>query len=303
MSVHVSSWAWQQDLPIGTKLVLLKLADCANEDGECHPSKARMAAECGMSRRAIQGHLQKLREQGLLVRHERWTVNGRQTSNMYVLAFGGENVASPEGEGSFSPEGERSFSGGENVASPSIEEPSLEPSDEPSGDLQEQSASPTARENRKQIEARWGEHTPTLIRHRHDYFKSRATQTLIDRAVREHGLEEVLGAITNYATILASDEYVWSHRWPLREFFKRGLDRFVPEAEPLRNYQADPERGMSVQEILHYHERGHDERAGDRNGAGDAEERVPERAHPEGNVAGLLERAWRPELPGDDAGG
>lgn len=67
MSVHVSSWAWKQNVgSAGTKLVLLKLADNANDQGVAWPHQETIAAECEVDVRTVQRAVTKLRELGLL---------------------------------------------------------------------------------------------------------------------------------------------------------------------------------------------------------------------------------------------
>ena len=75
-----------------------------------------------------------------------------------------------------------------------------------------------------------------LISHRPNYFERRDVADEISRALRRHGREGVIAAIKNYATVLGSDDHMWNHSWPCKEFLRRGLDRFVDESEPLRQY-------------------------------------------------------------------
>jgi hypothetical protein len=80
MSISIMTMAWQADIPAGRKLVLLSLADNANDRGECYPSIDAVAARCGLSVRAVQGHISDLEKVGMLSRQER---NGR--SNLFTL--------------------------------------------------------------------------------------------------------------------------------------------------------------------------------------------------------------------------
>ncbi len=72
--------AWRADIPAGRKLVLLSLADNANDRGECYPSVDAVAARCGLSVRAVQGHIADLEKAGMVSRMER---NGR--SSLFTL--------------------------------------------------------------------------------------------------------------------------------------------------------------------------------------------------------------------------
>ena len=52
--------AWAVELPAGDKLVLLALADCANDEGKCWPGLASLCAKTGMCKRTLQEALRQL---------------------------------------------------------------------------------------------------------------------------------------------------------------------------------------------------------------------------------------------------
>jgi hypothetical protein len=85
------------------KLVLLKLADNANDQGECWPSYNYIAEQCEMSRRSVMDHVKKLEKSGFLRREYRKGVKGN-SSNVFHLDFdentglGGESTALPPSE-------------------------------------------------------------------------------------------------------------------------------------------------------------------------------------------------------------
>ncbi len=63
---------WKLKLQAPRKMVLLALADNANDEGtDCWPSVGKLVEKCSMSERAIQGHLAALEESGYIKRHER----------------------------------------------------------------------------------------------------------------------------------------------------------------------------------------------------------------------------------------
>ena len=70
------------------KLVLLKLADQANDDGICWPSYETIAEACEVDRRSVMRHVKKLEEDGFL-RVERVydTKNKKNASNRYHLTI------------------------------------------------------------------------------------------------------------------------------------------------------------------------------------------------------------------------
>ena len=61
----------------------------------------------------------------------------------------------------------------------------------------------------------------------------------IDRALRDSSLEEVSQAIKNYAEILKGAQYYFKYSWTLKDFLKRGLDKFLDLEIAKRNYGGD----------------------------------------------------------------
>ena len=61
----------------------------------------------------------------------------------------------------------------------------------------------------------------------------------IDRALRDSSLEVVSQAIKNYAEILKGDQYYFKYSWTLKDFLKRGLDKFLDLEIAKRNYGGD----------------------------------------------------------------
>lgn len=83
MSVRVMTAVWGLDLPDSEKIVLLALADCANDEGGCWPSMATLAKKCSKTDRTVQASIKGLVERGHLSRVEipgkgcRYTVHPR----------------------------------------------------------------------------------------------------------------------------------------------------------------------------------------------------------------------------------
>ncbi|KFA58932.1 hypothetical protein A9G48_00555 [Gilliamella sp. wkB18] len=84
------------------KLVLIKLADNANDKGECFPSIAYIADQCEISERSVQNHIKQLEVDGLLKIESRKSENGLNKSNIYYLNFSGANPAPYGANGSIS---------------------------------------------------------------------------------------------------------------------------------------------------------------------------------------------------------
>jgi Helix-turn-helix domain len=70
MSVRVMTAVWSMDLPDSEKIVLLALADCANDEGHCWPSMATLAKKCSKSDRTVQASIKSLVDAGHLTRRE-----------------------------------------------------------------------------------------------------------------------------------------------------------------------------------------------------------------------------------------
>jgi len=131
MSIRLMSRVFDLRLSsVTTKMVLLVLADNANEQGFCWPSIATVARKSGLCERSVQHQLKLLEALTLVERTER---NGH--SSIYQLVL--ENptpVDSPPQDvhptpADCAPGGERGAPPGVNVVHP---EPSVEPSIEPS---------------------------------------------------------------------------------------------------------------------------------------------------------------------------
>ncbi|CRL46019.1 hypothetical protein SGGMMB4_04236 [Sodalis glossinidius str. 'morsitans'] len=69
------------------KLVLLKLADNANDKGECWPSYQHIADHCECSKSTVRDHIDALEKAGLLVKENRTGINNGKgnTFNVYHL--------------------------------------------------------------------------------------------------------------------------------------------------------------------------------------------------------------------------
>jgi len=83
MALAYSKAVWNIQAPSpGCKLVMLALADFADEHGVCWPSVRTLASACGMSSRAIQLHLAAITKAGYVARLPHFD-SGSQRSNNY----------------------------------------------------------------------------------------------------------------------------------------------------------------------------------------------------------------------------
>lgn len=71
------------------KLVLIKIADNANDKGECWPSYQHVADHCECSKSAVRAHIEALIKMGLITKENRLGVNNGKgnTSNLYYLTL------------------------------------------------------------------------------------------------------------------------------------------------------------------------------------------------------------------------
>jgi len=98
----------------GRKLVLIKLADNANDEGVCWPSVQHIADHSEMSARTVRRHLKDLEEAGFIEIEKRRLNNFVNRSNLYRLKFGEGQEYSPDSDPS---------SGNENPPSDTDEPP------------------------------------------------------------------------------------------------------------------------------------------------------------------------------------
>lgn len=94
MSYKALGWAWEQTGIVGSKkLLLIALADQANDDLECWPSIAQMTTRVGVKRSRAIEILNELEADGFLTREPRQRANGSQTSSL--IRLGGSTQPDP----------------------------------------------------------------------------------------------------------------------------------------------------------------------------------------------------------------
>ena len=85
MSIKCLAWAWGRELPPLPKLILLAIADHADDTGFAWPGINGVAEKCGLSRRTIQRHMNYLTDKGLITVEPRTRPDGSATSNSYQV--------------------------------------------------------------------------------------------------------------------------------------------------------------------------------------------------------------------------
>lgn len=85
MSVRITTRAWSVPLAKSPKLLLLALADNADDEGKCWPSVKLLAEKCTLSPRAVRALLVDLEQLGHIRIERRFRKDGSQTSNLYFI--------------------------------------------------------------------------------------------------------------------------------------------------------------------------------------------------------------------------
>ena len=130
MSIKAMNWAWEQRLPPNSKLILMALADSADEVGKCWPRVRLIAEKCCASERTVQRVLKELEERGFLHIERRFRGDGGQSSNAYYLCLESPPVnlsppsltptdkLTPGGDAAVTPPVTRQTSQGDRTVSP-----------------------------------------------------------------------------------------------------------------------------------------------------------------------------------------
>jgi hypothetical protein len=83
------NWAWQQRLSPSQKLILMALADAANDFDVCWPSVSTVATKCCVSIRTVRRVMQKPQHCGLMLSEPRYRKDGSCSSN--IIEAGNED--------------------------------------------------------------------------------------------------------------------------------------------------------------------------------------------------------------------
>lgn len=232
------------------RLVLIVLADAAQDDGITWVPQRDIAEKARISEGHSRTCIKKLAEDGELEMAK--VQRGRSRINVYRLRYAVADVdadrlpfelpmgafSRPQESCGGASDDRRSdesttadltaFSGGLSISFNRKGE----------NQKQEQELSPLTPPSSPVDEVRecWLAHSPPLTAHQAGYFDSKLARK-IGKAVEAYGANDVCAAIGAYAAVLASPEHFWNYRWPLAHFLDRGLDRFLPEADPFENFR------------------------------------------------------------------
>lgn len=85
MSIKLMSQAWDTNAKGNELIVLLSLADFANDEGYCFPSWSILMEKCKISKDTLARVLNKLENDGYIIRESRKRTNGSDASNGYIV--------------------------------------------------------------------------------------------------------------------------------------------------------------------------------------------------------------------------
>lgn len=86
MSAEALTWAWKIDLSSSQKIIVLALANYADQEASCYPGHDRLSQMTGMSSRSVGRNLRELEAMGVFSRERRARRNGSgRTSDRYYL--------------------------------------------------------------------------------------------------------------------------------------------------------------------------------------------------------------------------
>ena len=93
MSIKAINEAFKSNLNGNIKLVLLALADCADDNLQCFPSYNHISKKASISISTAKRIIKKLEQIGVLKKQHRFKKGKKQqTSNIYTLTFGGSTL-------------------------------------------------------------------------------------------------------------------------------------------------------------------------------------------------------------------
>ncbi len=64
-------------------------------------------------------------------------------------------------------------------------------------------------------------------------------KTSIKSLLRDYSEKEIFKSIENYSFVIKSNNHYFNHKWTLKDFLKRGVEKFLDEADPLNNFKSN----------------------------------------------------------------
>lgn len=89
-----------------------------------------------------------------------------------------------------------------------------------------------------------------IIKHRK---MNQQMKSHINARLQDYSVEELKKAISNYSTILKSDDFYWTHKWSLQDFMKpNNVTRFVDDADPLNNFKSSKKKNNATRRVADF---------------------------------------------------
>lgn len=234
MSARAMAWAWDQELKIGPKFVLVALADHADGKGTCWPGQQLIAEKCGLSRQTVSEHIRALIAIQLIVEERSKNEKGQAERVRYHLQLDRLSMQPEVISMSETPTRTHVGFSGDSMSdfrAPNKEEPSAIESNNPN---------PLFELRPKEIEdwfnARFWPLYPKLVN------KAKALRVLLDGKPDQVMLDEVLAGLNHrlLAERAARERGEWFRAWPdphrwLRPSEARWRDRFDVPRETIRS--------------------------------------------------------------------
>lgn len=98
MSINLMNEAWSYPLNSHEKIVLLALADCANDEGIAYPGYKSLMKKTGMARATLAKHIKILRELGIIKTENHSEFGKGKKVNLYTISSINELPYSSEDE-------------------------------------------------------------------------------------------------------------------------------------------------------------------------------------------------------------
>jgi len=89
-----------------------------------------------------------------------------------------------------------------------------------------------------------------IIKHRK---MNQQMESHINARLKDYSVDELKKAISNYSTILKSDDYYWTHKWSLQDFMKpNNVVRFVDDADPFNNFKSSKSKNNATRRVADF---------------------------------------------------
>lgn len=198
-----------KDIGVYEKVITAYMLSYTGGGNECFPSYKRIADDLNISEPTIAKSIKRLVEKGYIRKEKLYPEDRLKHNNKYILSFVDTpilNEVKSHATPDLAPR-HATFSSNNNSINNNILTQVLEKWNAKSG----------------------------LMHHSFDT-ANRKFQKKHYNEINDYGIEATLAAIENYAEVLSSDKYYWSHRYSLWDFVARALDKFIADAKPRENF-------------------------------------------------------------------